>query len=69
MAAEERTINVDGMDCSGCENRLRTSLTRVEGVIKADPDHKAGRVVVRLDIDRISEEEVKERILAAGFDV
>lgn len=68
MAAEERTLEIGGMDCTGCENRVRSALTRLEGVIKADPDHKAGRVALRFDTDRISEEEIKERIRAAGYD-
>lgn len=62
-------VQVRGMDCSGCENRVRTALTRLEGVIKAEADHRSGSVGVRFDEDRVSEDDVKERIRAAGYEV
>lgn len=68
MAASE-TIAVDGMHCAGCEDRLRTALTRREGVIKANPDHQAGQVQVRYDPDRVSRAEVEEQIRTAGYGV
>lgn len=67
--ATESSLEVRGMDCSGCENRVKTAVTRLEGVIKADADHNAGRVEVRFDHDRVSEDDIKERIRAAGYEV
>lgn len=67
--AVEMTLEVEGMDCSGCANRLGTALGRLDGVVKAKADHRAGQVDVRLDPDRVSEDQIKERIRAAGFDV
>lgn len=66
--ATDRTLRVDGMDCTGCESRLGSALTRLEGVIKAKADHKAGRVEVRFDPERVSEKAIRERIRAAGYD-
>lgn len=63
-----RTIDVEGMDCSACENRLRAVLSRLEGVTGAEPDHRAARVDVRFDPGRVSEADIKERIRAAGVD-
>lgn len=65
----EKQVQVQGMDCSGCENRVRTALTRLEGVIKTEADSRSGRVGVRFDEDRVSEDDVKERIRAAGYEV
>ncbi|MGH2695237.1 MAG: heavy-metal-associated domain-containing protein [Actinomycetota bacterium] len=67
--ATERSLEVWGMDCTGCENRVKTAVTRLEGVIKADADHRAARVDIRFDHDRVSEDEIKERIRAAGYEV
>jgi copper chaperone CopZ len=67
--AEDRTFQVPGMHCAGCENRLQTVLGRVEGVVKADASHQAGEVRVRYDAGRVSGEEISERIRAAGYDV
>lgn len=57
------------MTCTGCENRLQTVLGRTEGVVRADADHRTGRVRVRLRPGRGSIDEVKERIRAAGYEV
>lgn len=66
--AVERTLEVEGMDCAGCANRLGVALGRLEGVVRAKADHEAGRVAVRFDPERVSEERIKERIRSAGFD-
>ncbi|MGH2555544.1 MAG: heavy-metal-associated domain-containing protein [Actinomycetota bacterium] len=67
--ATEKTLDVQGMDCTGCENRVQTALKRLEGVIKANADHRTGRVKVRFDEAHLSEEDVKERIRAGGYEV
>lgn len=64
-----KTLEVRGMTCRGCENAVRNALRRLGGVIKAEPDHRADRVDVRFDPDRVSEEDVKDRIRSAGYDV
>ena len=67
--ATEKDFDVAGMDCSGCENRVKTALARVEGIIKADADYQTGRVAVRFDANRVSEDDLKERIRAAGYEI
>jgi copper chaperone CopZ len=57
------------MDCTECENRVKIAVTRLDGVIKADADHKSDRVDVRFDGDRVSEDEIKDRIRAAGYEI
>lgn len=64
----DTTLKVEGMDCAGCSGRLDTALARLEGVIKAKADHEAGSVAVRFDPGRISEDHIKERIRASGFE-
>jgi len=66
--AVDRTLEVEGMDCPGCAKRLGTALDRLDGVVKAKADHQAGRVDVRFDPDRVSEDRIRERIRSAGFD-
>lgn len=67
--ATEKTLDVRGMDCTGCENRVQTALKRLEGVIRADADYRTGRVSVRFDEGRLSEDDVKERLRAGGYQV
>lgn len=67
--ATDKTLDVRGMTCEGCENAVRNALTRLDGVIKVEPDHAADRVALRFDEDRVSEDQIKERIKLAGYDV
>lgn len=67
--ATDKTLDVHGMTCEGCEKAVRNALTRLDGVIKVGPDHGTDRVAVRFDEGRVTEDDVKERIRLAGYDV
>jgi copper chaperone CopZ len=67
--AVDTTLEVQGMDCGGCAQRLRTALGRLDGVLAADPDHRAGRVTVRFDPGRVSADAITRRVGEAGFQV
>jgi copper chaperone CopZ len=62
-------IGVGGMDCGGCERRLESALSRLEGVVRASADHAGERVEVVLDPGRVSEADVRSCIEEAGFEV
>lgn len=66
--ATQTTLQIAGMDCSHCAQRLGQSLERAEGVIRAEVD-ASGTATVRYDETRISDDDVGERVRAAGFDV
>lgn len=66
--ATETTLQITGMDCSHCAQRLGQSLERAEGVIKAVVD-PAGTATVRYDESRLTEEELGVRVRDAGFDL
>ncbi len=66
--ATETTLNIAGMDRSHCASRLGQALERAEGVIKAEVD-PGGTATVRYDEDRITDDDLGERVRAAGFDV
>lgn len=67
--ATEKTLEVRGMDCTGCEHRVRTALKRLEGLIGADADYRTGRVKVRFDEVRLSEDDITERLRSSGYEV
>ncbi len=64
----ETTVQIAGMDCSHCAQRLGQALQRADGVVKADVD-PAGTATVRYDESRLTEEQLGDRVRAAGFDV
>ena len=65
--ATDTTLKVP-MHCGGCENAVRFTLQRTEGVIRVDADHRRDEVRLRFDAERVTEGEIRERIRAAGFE-
>ncbi|MGH2762571.1 MAG: heavy-metal-associated domain-containing protein [Thermoleophilaceae bacterium] len=66
---ETLVLQVTGMSCSGCEQRIATVLSRLDGVVRSSADHTTGDVRVVLDTARNSEEAVSDAIRQAGYQV
>ncbi|WP_338596785.1 heavy metal-associated domain-containing protein [Saccharopolyspora sp. SCSIO 74807] len=62
-------LQVQGMSCAGCEQRIATVLGRVEGVRDVSADHSTGHVRVRVGPALADRAVLAERIEAAGFEV
>lgn len=62
-------LQVDGMTCTGCEQRIGTVLRRVEGVREVAADRTTGRVEVRVGPELTDPAVLAERITAAGYAV
>lgn len=65
----ELVLNVKGMSCSGCEQRIEQVLRRLAGVQRASADHRSGVVKVVRDERRAGEDAVRQRIEQAGYEV
>ncbi len=65
---KEIKLKINGMMCTGCENRVKSALALVEGVEKVEADHNTGIVTVTskgdLDISKI-----KEKIIDIGYEI
>ena len=59
-------LNVNGMSCSGCENRIKNALLNIDGVKKVKADHKKCIVKVKLE-DNISNNLIEEKIIDLGY--
>jgi copper chaperone CopZ len=44
--AEDVTLSITGMTCSGCANTVKRVLSRVPGVTRTEVDHARGRATV-----------------------
>jgi copper chaperone CopZ len=66
---ETVVLQVEGMSCSGCEQRIGKVLHRVEGVREVDADHTSGRVAVRVGPELGDPSVLTEKIQAAGYEV
>ena len=67
--AENITLQVEGMTCIGCEQRLGKALGRLEGVREAIADHRTGRVTVRFDPSVTDRAALAEQVGTAGYTV
>lgn len=66
---EQRTITVDGMTCTGCEESVQRAVGSLDGIEVVEADHRAGTVAVRYAAEATTEDEIVERIREAGYTV
>lgn len=66
---ETLELQVKGMTCAGCEQRVGGVLRRVEGVREVTADHATGRVQVRIGPELVDRGVLGERIENAGYEV
>jgi copper chaperone CopZ len=64
----EKTVNVGGMTCDGCERSVVNALRRLAGVDQILADHKTGTVTMTLESD-IEHGLIVGAIEDAGYDV
>ena len=66
---EKIVLNVEGMMCSHCENRVETALKELSGVADCKADHTAKRVEVTFDPSKVQAEQMKEAVIRQGYEV
>lgn len=64
----EIKLNVEGMTCGGCENRIKNALSEIEGVEKVIANHEIKEVIVTLNTE-VEEDIIKETINDLDFEV
>lgn len=65
---KETIIKVEGMMCTGCENRIQNALKTIEGVESVVADHTKGIVTVTSS-NNVLENVMNEKIEDIGFEV
>jgi len=66
---KQLNLRVTGMDCSACAQRIESTLSQLEGVVRSSADHVSGDVTVVIDPPRTSETAVRTVIEQAGYAV
>ncbi|KYH25470.1 copper exporting ATPase [Halalkalicoccus paucihalophilus] len=61
-----RTLAVNDMNCTGCEQNVVDALSGLDGVENASADHESDTVAVEGDAD---EDDLREAIEEAGYTV
>lgn len=65
---KEIIINVKGMVCEGCENRVKNALKSIIGINEVIAEHKKGQVKVLANAE-VKEKDIKDKIEDIGFEV
>lgn len=60
-------LTVEGMACTGCEERVTNVANRIDGVLRVEADHETESV--EITAEEGIEAAVREAIHAAGYDV
>ena len=64
----KRTIHIEGMMCSHCENAVRTALEAIPGVEAAVVSHEAGTAIVTLSAE-VADEAMRKAIADEDYEV
>lgn len=65
---KELKLKVEGMVCEGCENRVKSAVSLMDGVESVDANHNTGIVTVNVKED-LDIAKIKEKIEDLGYDV
>lgn len=60
-------LQIEGMSCAGCGERLEAGLAGVDGVRSARADHEAGRV--RVEATETDEAALRAAVEELGYEV
>ena len=65
---ERKTLPVTGMSCNGCEQNVENTLQSLDGVSRAEADHRDDTVDIVVG-DDVSDNDLTAAIEGAGYDV
>ena len=65
---EEIILNVKGMMCEGCENRIKNVVKNLDGIEEVKADHNTGKVRITLN-KNIEKGTILETIEDIGYEV
>ena len=63
----EKTFRVEGMSCGHCKAAVEPELNGLSGVERSSADFERGTVEVAYDEDRLTTEDIKGAVEAAGY--
>lgn len=66
---EQQVMKVNGKTCDGCERRITSAVSEVDGVDGVSADHEAGVVTLQGDPAITSSDAVRSVIEDLGYEV
>lgn len=69
MNQKEANLQITGMTCAACANRIEKGLNKLEGVEEANVNFALETTKIKYDPDKTDIEKFKEKVQALGYDV
>src|SRR5699024_12540027 len=69
MATTEKTLEIQGMTCSACANRIEKTLSKMDGVEQANVNFALERSTISYDPDKVGVHDFEEKIEKLGYNV
>jgi copper chaperone CopZ len=66
---EKKVLDVQGMDCTGCEESISKALKRLQGVASCSASHTDAKVEVIFDPSQVGLDAISQAISDAGYEV
>ena len=64
-----RRFSVPDMDCPSCAGKVTSSIGTLDGIRTLDASPTTGRIIVEYDPEELTETDIRDRIVAAGYSV
>ncbi len=68
-ALKTQRLQVGGMDCTSCAMKIEASVQKLSGVSDISVVVSTGRLIVSYDPQQVSESEIKQQVIAAGYTI
>lgn len=65
---KELRLEINGMMCGGCENRVKNALSEIDGVENVEADYTTGIVIINSEKD-LDITKIKEKIMDIGYEI
>ena len=62
-------VSIGGMTCTGCEQKIQTSIAKLEGIKSVKASFTVGNAIVEYYPNLVDTLKIKEAILATGYTV
>jgi len=62
-------VSISGMTCTGCEQTIQKSVTKLEGVTTVRADYKAGKAIVGFNPELTDTAKIRTAITGSGYRV
>ncbi len=67
MRLRKRELKVEGMTCSGCEQKVEEALQELKGIKSVDADYKTSKLKLEYDILETTLKEIEPKIEDLGY--